>query len=204
MRDQIKILQQLSHLDSTIQNLQGRIRTLEMDLKRTAAEETLVTESFEREKGIFENAASLRRERTLEIAGLADRKDKLQKNLNAVKSNDEFQALLREIATIDHQVSEFETEILELMEEEEVGKKNLIRLEADVAKKRKGTAATKENLVSETTRLGEQIAMFGAEREELVSGLKGSLKSKYIRHKFLLRCGGEIKLFTAKAVGGYW
>ncbi len=61
-----------------------------------------------------------RREREREIEGLVEQERKFQSQLMAVKKNEEYQALLHEIAALKSKRSEIETAVLLQMEEEEV------------------------------------------------------------------------------------
>ncbi len=181
MRDQIDRLQQLRQLDGTIRSLSGAVSARETDLQRKVTEENLVREALSSEKAMLGATQSKRRQADIEVETSRERKAHFEKQLTEVKTNVEYQALLREIATVEKSIREWEDTVLEAMETEETTQKNVKRLAADLAGKQKVVQAEREQFEQGKQAADQQVAGLGEQRDDLVAKLSVPVRSKYER-----------------------
>jgi predicted nucleic acid-binding Zn-ribbon protein len=181
MRDQIDLLQQLRQLDGTIRSLSGAVSARETDLQRKVMEENLVREALTSEQAKLEAAQSKRRQADIEVKTSRERKAHFEKQLTEVKTNVEYQALLREIATAEKRIREWEDTVLEAMEAEEIAQKNVKRIAADLAAKHKVAQAEREQFEHGKQAADQQVTGLGAQRDDFVAKLSAPVRSKYER-----------------------
>lgn len=138
-----------------------------------------------------------KKEKELAMAEKEELIKKHQRELNSVKSNDAFKALLKEIEASKKLVGDLETEILLLMDEvdavkkEERGVKELLKkIEADGAARARVLEARK-------TELEGQVAEAVARRTALLDGVPSELSALYEATKLrragvaMARAGGD-------------
>lgn len=152
-RQEILRLVELQEHDKVLDELRRALERVPRDIAALKGE-------VEGEKGKLE--AVRQRSRELELKkkdrelALAEKEQAIQKHqreLNAVKTNDAFKALLKQIEEAKAAVSDLETEILELMES------------ADGLKKEE--KAAREELARFEAANGKQVAVLEARRAEL-------------------------------------
>lgn len=168
-RQEILRLVELQEHDKSLDELRRALARVPEDIATLKGE-------VEGEKGKLESVRQRARELELkkkdrELA-LAEKEQGIQKNqreLNAVKTNDAFKALLKQIEEAKAAGSDLETEILELMEA------------ADGLKKEE--RAAREELARFEAENGKQVAVLEARRQELEKRLaagearRGELRS---------------------------
>ena len=181
MRDQIAILQKLRLLDDGIQERRKAIRTLEADVQRKTMEETMVREAYEREKSKLKNAETRHREAELEVKSCRQRKTHFETQLQAVKTNVEYQALLRETAAMEKQAREWEDKILEAMEEEENAGENIGKMKKQVTEISKVAKAERDRLEQARLKAETEVDELNNQRAALVGRLSAAVRSRYER-----------------------
>lgn len=181
MSNEIAILQSLRHLDDELVRLQTAIRARESDLQRKQAEEKLVRDALERDKAKLRETEARRRDANGSVEQCSQQKAHFEKQLTLVKTNTEYQALLREIAGSEKRIRELEDIVLEAMENEEAAKRSIATLEEGVRGKGVETAAERKVLEGEVAKARAESEKLGAARAELLKALKPQTKGKYER-----------------------
>jgi len=144
---------------------------------RVAAERT----RLERLKAHVAELQRVRREVEREIAGVSDQERKFQSQLPAVKKNEEYTALLHEIAGAKQKRSDRETDLLMLMDEEERRNGEKPALEKALATAEAETKARLQALADQEQQEKEKVAAIEAERATLVAQLAAGTRSRYER-----------------------
>lgn len=140
----------------------------------------------------YERAQQLRRSRENEVSDMEAKRSRSKSRLNEVKSNKEYQALLKEIEDLSGEINRKEEETLEYMETVEALEGLVGDLEKEIAERRKEMERSKEKLL-----LGSQQAR---ERITRLEAMQKSLKDKI--HPVLLRqCFSLFKSKAGVAVG---
>ncbi len=161
----------------TVQQYDMKLRDLETKYRTIPGERAKLKEEYEAAKAQLaaerENAARLEHEGKQTESDIAALNEKIRKNLTQsamVKKNAEYQALMTEIEKSKNQISELETKMIELMDEQETARKA-------VAEQEKMFAATQ-------TQIREELAEFA----QLVEQIKqDALKLKAEKKGFLPR-----------------
>jgi predicted nucleic acid-binding Zn-ribbon protein len=86
-----------------------------------------------------------------------------------VKTNKEYQAMQKEIATAEREVRSFEDRILDRMEEAEALQADVKRAEADLKKEQAAIADARRGLDAERKGIDANVARLSADRAALVS-----------------------------------
>lgn len=108
-------------------------------------------------KAEYDHAKKLHRAIEQEIAELETRQRRSRARMNEVKTNKEYQAILKEIEDLKREVSEKEDGTLELMETIEALGRELKAAEKDLQERRRIMEADKKKLQDESARLKERL-----------------------------------------------
>ncbi len=157
MREQIEILVKLQTIDSHIHQVNQRLgqvddqkKQLDVDLHAVKfSKESLQAEIDERNK----TYRSLENDTSLNVSKVAASKAKL----SAVKTNKEYQSLLKEIEDIQSLNSKLEDQMLEILDQ-------IDQLEIQLAEKNRQYASTEKQVVTEKAEIEKAAA---ADREKL-------------------------------------
>jgi len=97
------------------------------------------------------------------------------------KTNEQYRALLHEIADEGTAVTELEDREILLMESLETSKKDLVEREADLVEEEEGIREEQEMLLERLTEIQENVDRLAADRERMVANINPSLVLKYER-----------------------
>ncbi|MBI2834861.1 MAG: hypothetical protein HYX76_10600 [Acidobacteria bacterium] len=123
-----------------------------------------------------------------DLSVVQGRLTKFKDQLMEVKTNKEYQAVQKEIATGEHEVRSFEDCILELMIEADDLTAALKQQEAEFAAEQAEAARERTAIDQERARLGQQLAGAGTSRAAIVSELSPSALALF-EHVARLRRG---------------
>lgn len=181
MDDQIAILIELRQLDDKLHDVRRLLDARQADLQRRRLEADLVRETLAQETARLEGAAKRKREAEREVQGSRDAKKKFETQLQGVKTNVEYQALLKEISAMEAKARGWEDVILETMELEEGTQQIAGRLKAELAEKDRIATEEGAQVASETTEARAQEAQLEARRSELIASLAAPARGRYER-----------------------
>ncbi|MBP8705766.1 MAG: hypothetical protein KBI19_07265, partial [Candidatus Cloacimonas sp.] len=160
MEEQLRTLAQMQTLDDEI----GRYRVLQKELPKQLNE---IIESVEQATAILlevetQRAEINKKQRTLEmdIKQLQEQHKKYTNQLAEIKNNKEYKALNSEIAYIKDKISDLESNLLELMDQENEIKEKIASAKAELEK-----AETRKK--EKETDLREQIASLETKIEDV-------------------------------------
>lgn len=181
MREELKQLVQLQELDSTLRNLQ----ITRLKLARDAADADHGAENAKRDfHSLADEAKNVRKEmdkREMNLKDIEAKINKLETQLNTVKTNKEYSALQHEILGLKADKSRAEDEILKMMEQVEAGQKSIKeaekRSEEEAAKAREKKHAIEVALQDAEARV-EQLKK---ERAELAGKISPTYLAPYER-----------------------
>jgi predicted nucleic acid-binding Zn-ribbon protein len=181
MTAELEILWALHGLDEQVTTLKGRLERHAG--QRRSLDERLGAERIRLDAQKQKVAELQRRRRDLErdIEGLSGEERKFQGQLPMVKKNEEYQALLHEIAAAKARRSDRETELLVLMDQEEQAARERPELERSLAGMESEAAARGRAVDAEERGEREQLAALEAERAALMDRLPAAIRSRYER-----------------------
>jgi len=117
-------------------------------------------------KGRWQEGQTARRALEKDVAGVDARLTRFDEHKAAVKTNQEYTALLHEIATAKGEKDRLEEQILVLMEDADSLAADVKRAEAELARVSKEGDQTRAGLAAERTALEAELAQLSARRAE--------------------------------------
>jgi uncharacterized protein len=181
MNEELQVLWALRGLDERLVVLNASLARF--PAQRQAVDQRLAGDrgklaSVKQELGDFQIK---RRQMEKDIEALTVEERKFQGQLPLVKKNEEYTALLHEIAGARQKRSDRETDLLVLMEEEDRRAHEKPALEKALAALESEAAAKLQALAAEEQGERERVAGVEAERAALVVRLPAATKSRYER-----------------------
>ncbi len=183
MTEQLTLLIELQKAESAAGRIQARKRDLPLQMEELEKEFSAVCADAEAEREQLEALRKHRREKDTQLQTGQEALKRTRERLLDVKTNKEYQSILKEIETLEGKTSHMEDEIISLLDE-------LDRLETTVK-------AKEEELNISRQRFEEQKAELARELNSLEQELTGCLgKSDELKRKIpaeLLRKYEQIK-----------
>lgn len=172
-------LMELQKKDSGLDMLRARLKAIPAALKNLqdaiSGEKTALDAHRENQKKL----ALRRKDLELELRECEEQTRKHQSELNQVKANDAFKALLTEIEEGKKRAGELETAILSAMEALDSTASEEKKLAADFAAFEKDFKTKADSLNTEKQGLESALQSGQEERDAFASGLDSSLTEKY-------------------------
>jgi predicted nucleic acid-binding Zn-ribbon protein len=148
----------LQTVDMRIVELSTRRDQLPVRRAEVAAEITTLENEKQGLEDAVERARLDRRNREGELEVQQRQREKYEAQLNQVKTNVAYSALLTEIQGAKRMIGELETEVLELMDAIEQDTNRLAEIEVELAQKREAARDELQSIDSETAALDQQLA----------------------------------------------
>ncbi len=131
MKEQILLLIKLQDIDSEIKRLEARKENLPEEKKRLEEEKATFERGIEEEREQLNALNQAHADKEKELRGNLESAKKTKSRLLEVKTNKEYEAMLKEIETINKKNSSIEDEIINLLEEVEKAGRNLEQRERE-------------------------------------------------------------------------
>jgi len=168
MNADLERLVALQRLDLATQDAQRRLaeapeRLAAFDLRLETARQRVASAK----EGLI-NSQSARRTLEKEVAVHQGRLSKFRDQLMAVKTNQEYQAMQKEIAFAQAEVKAIEDKVLERMLEADDLSATVKRAEAELAREQKAVDTDRRVLEADLAELKTSVGRIGAERAEIV------------------------------------
>jgi predicted nucleic acid-binding Zn-ribbon protein len=177
----LNLLIGLQEIDTVIKSLIARKNQLPemlatLERRRVANEENLKTV-----KELLQTAQKNKRDRDQDLEAGAQKVEKLKARTSEIKNNKEYQALLKEIETAEHENKAVEDEILILMEKIEAAAaaitaadKNSVEEEAKIVAEQK----EQEAIIAQVT---EELKIAEEKRQKMAASLDPAIAGRYQR-----------------------
>jgi predicted nucleic acid-binding Zn-ribbon protein len=163
MKKELEALEKLQAVELTIANLQRRIADIPLRLQQLERDQEQSSNGLRAAEARLTESEKERRRLEGEVADLRAKISKYQDQSLQVKTNVEYQAILKEIATTKYQIDTVETHILERLLEADT-------LKAKVKEERESSARLQTEIQAERARVeAERVALdreLAAGREE--------------------------------------
>jgi uncharacterized protein len=169
----------LQHLDSQADAARRRLADLplaEQAIEARIAEDASAVDAAKTR--LAENQQA-RRELEKEVAGVDSRLSRFNDHKAAVKTNQEYTALLHEIATAKAEKDGFEEKILVLMEEADQIASALRAAEGELAKARRDGDEERKKLAAEHRALDEEVQRLQGARKGETAAIDAPLLARY-------------------------
>jgi hypothetical protein len=181
VKEQLNLLLQLQAVD---RELAGVNRLLQAVPGRLEALAAAVAELEGRLKASHDDLDDVDKRRRSAETDVEDAEQKLRKyqgQLAEVKTNEQYQALLREISVLKDKVSAWEDEVLNCMEAADEGRDAQKRLQLELERGKQDASAKREELQREGEALREKAASLNGQRDDVAAQLPGELLAAYER-----------------------
>lgn len=134
---------------------------------------------LEKEKEIIEELEKERRKKEKELEVDRDKIKKLEAKLYEVKTNREYQAMLKEVETVKAANDQIEEDVLVLMDKVEDLKKDQVSSISHLKKREREIEAEKNKIEKEIQSMDKIIEKLKTERDNLLSVVSDRLRSTY-------------------------
>lgn len=185
-QSQLAFLKELQEIDLRLNEITSKIEALPERISAVEAAYVEVKTEHENSKNEMDEAEKARRKEELELSITADNLKQRESRLYAIKTNKEYQAVLKEIAEAKKANKEREERILAYMEKIESLTQKITQLDKDLADKEAAFSKESEVLKAEEEELKKQYAEFEKRRPDILSKLDPKILRKYdnIRRRY--------------------
>ncbi|MBN1504476.1 MAG: hypothetical protein JW952_05385 [Candidatus Eisenbacteria bacterium] len=181
MTDEIAALVRLRDVDANIGKLTSLIELVPEQVAELTRKVELLREELSKRRTTQEELKVKRRAKEKEVEDFTAKIHKFEVDQYGVKNNEQYQALLREIALLKQKRSQAEGEIIEIMEQEESSARDMKEFEAKIAREEAGTAEDKRKREAELEDAKRDLAVEESEKAGLVSRLSPPVRMRYER-----------------------
>jgi len=179
VEQELETLFEAQKIESMIMEGEQKLLQAPRRLKQMEDELGTVREKIEKEKEIIEELEKERRKKEKELEVEKDKIKKLEVRLYDVKTNKEYQALLKEIESAKEANDRTEEDVLVLMDKVEDLKKDFEGSTIQLKKLEKESEVERAEIEKETRSMDEVIAKLTTERDNLLSVVSENLRSIY-------------------------
>jgi predicted nucleic acid-binding Zn-ribbon protein len=174
MLPELERLVRLQHIETAADTARRRLEALPADHHALDSRLAVSQAALDDAKSRLTASATARRDVEKELAVVQGRLSKFKDQLMEVKTNKEYQAMQKEIATAEREVRSFEDRILDKMEEAESLQSDVKRAEAELKKEQAAVAEARRALDSEREGIEASAARLSADRAALVGEIPPS------------------------------
>lgn len=176
---QLDLLIKLQELDISIGQVEIIIESHPLRIKELEDKEKRAEELLNKEKERLESLLKDNRKRESDQQAEKEKIKKTEEKLKIVKTNKEYQAVLKELETQKKEYSKMEESYLYLLEEIDNAKKTIDEKNKSFQTLTEEGKIEKNRLLAELGEHEEKIKLKLEEREELTQNIDFSLKNKY-------------------------
>lgn len=179
--DRLEQLLTVQEIDMRIVELEERAEEIPRRRKEAASEIVQLEGERAARKEALDRARIERRHRETDLQARQDRLARYEKQLNEVKTNVAYSALLTEIQTAKREIGELEEQILVLMDQSDDHERRLEEIGSQLDEKRESARETLEALEAEDLEVRRALEGARKRRAELVAAVEPELFRLYDR-----------------------
>ncbi|MCX8011948.1 MAG: C4-type zinc ribbon domain-containing protein [Desulfobacterota bacterium] len=179
MPDQLELLKQLQLIDNMLKNLEKIKLDFPKKITQLEKEKEKRKQLLEKEKTSLDIVQKEKRKKELELSQEIERLKKSQDKLSQVKTNKEYQAVLKEIEEIKQHNSDIETEILICMEDIDVLTQKVKEAEIEYQNWIKNFEDQKSYLTRELERSKQELENQQTLRSQIIGLIEPELLKKF-------------------------
>ncbi|OPY01231.1 MAG: putative zinc ribbon domain protein [Syntrophorhabdus sp. PtaB.Bin184] len=179
MERELETLFEAQKIETMIMEGEQKLLQAPKKLRQMEDQLTEVRDKIEKEKEIVEELEKERRKKEKELEGEKEKIKKLEVKLYDVKTNKEYQALLKEIESAKEANDRTEEDVLVLMDKVEDLKKDYETSQVELKRLEKESEIERAEIEKETRSMDEVIAKLTTERDNLLSIVSENLRTTY-------------------------
>ena len=177
----IAVLRELQTVDDHLSQLQGSLADMSLTVSARNKRVKELGEQITKEQEALKKLESSSARRELDIKAHQEKVAKLKGQLNLVKTQKEYDAILHEISAEESDSSRAEDDALQMMTQLDDVKKALADLDGDLVEARKQVAKEQAKANEEVRRASSEMHQLRSERQALVARLDPDLLKRYDR-----------------------
>jgi hypothetical protein len=179
LREQIERLVVLQAIDLRVQEMEREKSEIPQSIASLEEELRKEEEKFLAEKAEMEKLGKERRHKEKDLEEETDKVKKAESKIFEIKTNKEYQAVLKEIESAKKLNRQREEEILEILEKLEQGQRRITGAEKDLEGKRKEMQRRISELKQKEASFEQEMAGEVRQKEEQEKEIPAELLSKY-------------------------
>ena len=179
MREDMKLLRELQEIDSALVKKTAVINTIPRKVSSVEQPFKDAQSAYEKNKQKYDALAKKRKDKELSLDDTQEKIKKLKMRTSDIKTNKEYQALLKEIESAEKEQRAVEDEILVLMETLDTAQKELKAYEATVKGEEEKIEAFKKKLSEEVEEIEKELETLRHQREHAARDIDGELYALY-------------------------
>lgn len=185
-QSQLALLRELQGIDLCLEGIARQVDALPEKISDIETAYIGVKEDYDAAKTEFDEVEKARRHEELELNSSAEELRNRESKLYAIKTNKEYQAVLKEIADAKRVNKEREERILTFMEQIEELQKKIAQLEGDLSDKEATFKKESVAIKAQEDELKKQMVEQEARRPDVVSKIDKNLIRRYdhIRQRY--------------------
>lgn len=179
MKEQLVSLIELQKMESAAGRIQAKKRNLPAQVNKLDEEFKAFCDILEAERVQMEDLRKRRREKDAQLLAGQQSLKKTRERLFEVKTNKEYQSMLKEIEIFEGKNSRMEDEVIALLDELDRHEAALKIKEEELAARRRSYEEEKSTLEAELNSLAEELDGYLRKSGELKKEIPGELLRKY-------------------------
>jgi hypothetical protein len=179
MDEQLALLIQLQEIDGNIRALAERKNRLPGVLADLEKRRETSKEDLEKVREGLQAAQKNKRDRDADLEAGAQKVEKLRARTSEIKTNKEYQALLKEIETVEGENKAVEDDILALMEKIDDATSKIAEAEQRAKQEEAAIEAERSQCESALAAIEEELKGVEQARQELVAGIQPAVLEEY-------------------------
>lgn len=195
MEEQLNLLIQLQEIDAKIRIQSAHKDRLPETLASLERRRVATGENVERVKEALLEAQKNKRERDKDLEVSVAKVEKLKTRSSEIKNNKEYQAMLKEIETVEHENKAIEDDILVLMEKIDAAAGLITAAEQQAKEEAAGIEVEKKQHEAAFAKLEEELKAMEEERQKVV---ERTAKPVFSQYKKLLSAKAGLAIVEAR------
>lgn len=187
MREQLALLIELQKMESATGRITARKKDLPVQIGELETKFTGFSAVVETQREQLEALRKRRREKDKQLQMGQETLKRTRERLLEVKTNREYQSMLKEIETSETKNSHVEDEIISLLEQLDVFEKEVKTKEADLDEQRRRYEEDKAKMAKELNSIAEELDICARKSEEIRKKIPVELLRKYEQIKSATR-----------------
>jgi predicted nucleic acid-binding Zn-ribbon protein len=179
MEDILDILITIQRLDDKLKDTKSEIEVIPNKIERLEKEIKEANETLNEKTSRIEEIRKIYKMKEGDIAENENKITKLNSQTFAVKTNEEYRAILNEVDFLKKENEKIEDEMIGLLEEEEKLKGSIAKYEAETEDFTKEQSSKIENIKKHNEQLIESLAQLNADFETNFGKLPAEIKEQY-------------------------
>lgn len=181
MKDHMSRLAQTVHLSLEVQNLKDDLEEIPAKVRQLEAELAELEGQYGQKRVGLDKAEGDAKKLKSEIEDELSQLKQKEERLHSIKTNKEYQAVLKEISTGKTGVKDRETAVAKLLAESETLKADLAPLEQKVQELRATLEQERGSIQGQMDELKAKLQALEAQLNEQLSSLPEDIRHKYLR-----------------------